>query len=536
MIKALRTFLLLPVLMFIDPIEAIGQCDERDPDMAKYKAKMSKDAQGCSQCAMLAMYHCWARYCSPDSIDKKRKLLSMISACKRNIAVMAEDSKGYSCCPELTNKQPQWHVNYVATQNDETKLNAGGDPNKSNKDLDYLKKGLIVAQSAKTLRDTSATEGEKAVAALSLGATLLHTIDEKSEIANALYKGAQVGTMINFLAGLARNVNQKSASEELRDAQRAQEKQKEWEAENKRRSEEQKRKRAEELAIEDNKRKEYQLEMERLDVIEKTGDLENLVTEIDKIISIKAAEGNLTEVYRLHYRLARAYTNKNEMAMAIDEINKAKVKNFDQLSPGEKKSVKRVETGDSTEVPNVQPVYFHNINVFAVEMANIYMHFQQNEKALAAIKEVLPALRTFKKGVKTIDFKYKDFMQVYFLRAVVYSRKGEYQQALEIVEQLIKQRKSYFDPNIDLSQADLQIFKINNHLLMGNPDGAWPDLEFMMKRNVYYIPLFQSLREYAVQKKNTNMVMVAENKIYKLSDKTWTAADEILFKTSINLN
>jgi hypothetical protein len=81
-----------------------AQCTEaKDADMAKYRRLTeTKDPQGCSQCGMLALYFCSARHCV--EAEDKRKVRSMIEACKGNIRNMG---KPY-CCPEYLNKEPEW--------------------------------------------------------------------------------------------------------------------------------------------------------------------------------------------------------------------------------------------------------------------------------------------------------------------------------------------------------------------------------------------------------------------------------------------
>lgn len=96
------------ILAFLILLSATGksyaQCTEaKDADMAKYKRLTeTQDAQGCSQCAMLSLYFCSAKYCA--TVEDKRKVGAMISACKRNIQNMGQPY----CCPELVTKEPQW--------------------------------------------------------------------------------------------------------------------------------------------------------------------------------------------------------------------------------------------------------------------------------------------------------------------------------------------------------------------------------------------------------------------------------------------
>ena len=60
--------------------------------------------QGCSQCAMLSLYFCSAKYCVKQ--EDVRKVDAMITQCKRNIKTMGQPY----CCPELVNKEPQWGI------------------------------------------------------------------------------------------------------------------------------------------------------------------------------------------------------------------------------------------------------------------------------------------------------------------------------------------------------------------------------------------------------------------------------------------
>lgn len=100
----MKSTVILLFAIFCIPIFIQAQCTEaKDADMAKYKRLTeTQDAQGCSQCAMLAMYLCSARYCIKQ--EDIRKVDGMITACKRNIKTMGQPY----CCPELVDKAPQW--------------------------------------------------------------------------------------------------------------------------------------------------------------------------------------------------------------------------------------------------------------------------------------------------------------------------------------------------------------------------------------------------------------------------------------------
>jgi hypothetical protein len=103
------TFTLFSLLVF--STFSYSQCTEaKDADMAKYKRLTeTQDAQGCSQCAMLALYFCSAKHCV--EAEDKRKVRSLIEACKTNIKTMGQPY----CCPELVNKEPEWGIAVGAT-------------------------------------------------------------------------------------------------------------------------------------------------------------------------------------------------------------------------------------------------------------------------------------------------------------------------------------------------------------------------------------------------------------------------------------
>jgi hypothetical protein len=102
----------LIILFATSSIISFAQCTEaKEPDMAKYKKLTeTKDAQGCSQCAMLALYFCSARHCV--EMEDKRKVRSMIEACKTNIRTMGQPY----CCPEYLSKEPEWGVSVTNSQ------------------------------------------------------------------------------------------------------------------------------------------------------------------------------------------------------------------------------------------------------------------------------------------------------------------------------------------------------------------------------------------------------------------------------------
>ena len=91
-------------IFMLSKVALFAQCTEaKDSEMAKYmNLTKTQDAQGCSQCGMLALYFCSAKYCV--AIEDKRKVGAMIAICKRNIQQMGQPY----CCPEYLNKQPEW--------------------------------------------------------------------------------------------------------------------------------------------------------------------------------------------------------------------------------------------------------------------------------------------------------------------------------------------------------------------------------------------------------------------------------------------
>ncbi len=105
-------------ILFLSAINltAFGQCTEaKDPEMAKYmRLTKTQDAQSCSECGMLALYFCSAKYC--EKIEDKRKVGSLITACKKNILMMGQPY----CCPDYINQEPQWGLMVGAAQSNQT--------------------------------------------------------------------------------------------------------------------------------------------------------------------------------------------------------------------------------------------------------------------------------------------------------------------------------------------------------------------------------------------------------------------------------
>ena len=88
---------------------ALAQCTEaKDTELAKYMQKTKTgDAQACSQCGMLTLYYCSAKYCA--TVEDKRKVGSLISEVKNDIRAMGLPG----CCPEYIVKGgskefPEW--------------------------------------------------------------------------------------------------------------------------------------------------------------------------------------------------------------------------------------------------------------------------------------------------------------------------------------------------------------------------------------------------------------------------------------------
>jgi len=103
----MKTALLYKIVVFTlisTSYSSYSQCTaEKDSEMAKYLDKtQNQDPQGCSQCGMLALYFCSARYCVKQ--DDVSRVGQMIQACKTNIINMGQPY----CCPDYLNKEPEW--------------------------------------------------------------------------------------------------------------------------------------------------------------------------------------------------------------------------------------------------------------------------------------------------------------------------------------------------------------------------------------------------------------------------------------------
>ena len=127
-------------ILLIYSTNTFSQCTEaKDADMAKYKRLTeTQDAQGCSQCAMLALYFCSAKHCV--EAEDKRKVRSLIEACKTNIKTMGQPY----CCPELVNKTPEWGVavSSGSSSKNTTTSNADNSAIQQQKSFEALASGL----------------------------------------------------------------------------------------------------------------------------------------------------------------------------------------------------------------------------------------------------------------------------------------------------------------------------------------------------------------------------------------------------------
>ncbi len=99
-----KKILLLFFSLLLQSNYSSGQCTEaKQPEMAKYMhLTKTQDAQGCSQCGMLALYFCSATYCVKQ--EDIAKVGALINACKQNIINMGQPY----CCPDYLNKSPDW--------------------------------------------------------------------------------------------------------------------------------------------------------------------------------------------------------------------------------------------------------------------------------------------------------------------------------------------------------------------------------------------------------------------------------------------
>lgn len=122
-----KCFITTMLCFLIINVSAFAQCTEaKDTEMAKYKRLTeTQDAQGCSQCALLALYFCSARHTSTN--EDKSKVSSMINACKSNIQQMGQPY----CCPEYINKQPEWGKDLNKSNSTSANANMGSASNSS---------------------------------------------------------------------------------------------------------------------------------------------------------------------------------------------------------------------------------------------------------------------------------------------------------------------------------------------------------------------------------------------------------------------
>ncbi len=127
-----RFYLVFAVLLHC--FTAFSQCTEaKDPEMAKYmNLTKTRDPQGCSECGMLALYFCSAKYTV--AAEDKAKVSQLIEACKSNIRQMGEPY----CCPDYLNKQPEWGSMAGKTQPAVGKTADTSDPSKVEKQAQQM--------------------------------------------------------------------------------------------------------------------------------------------------------------------------------------------------------------------------------------------------------------------------------------------------------------------------------------------------------------------------------------------------------------
>jgi hypothetical protein len=147
-----KQYLIVTLILSFVRINSFAQCTEaKDSEMAKYKRLTeTQDAQGCSQCAMLALYFCSARHTV--KIEDKRKVGAMITACKKNIQQMGQPY----CCPEYLNKEPEWgkETNGNANSNSngasDNTNSSGGSSNSTSAAENKLNNAIALAEKLET--------------------------------------------------------------------------------------------------------------------------------------------------------------------------------------------------------------------------------------------------------------------------------------------------------------------------------------------------------------------------------------------------
>ena len=162
--------------IFLLSIKTFAQCTAaKDTEMQKYLEKTQKiDAQGCSQCGMLALYFCSARHCVKQ--EDIQKVGQLINACKQNIINMGQPY----CCPEYINKTPEW-----------------------GKDVGTSSSGNVTDLTTNTSLNSSSTVPEEDGTTAVLN--VLNTLDlggsEVNDLVQNYAEGQQLANAINGLSG-----------------------------------------------------------------------------------------------------------------------------------------------------------------------------------------------------------------------------------------------------------------------------------------------------------------------------------------------
>lgn len=183
----MRTFLFIASIIFL-PSLCFAQCTAaKEPDMQKYLEKtQNQDAQGCSQCGMLALYFCSARYCvKPEDIEKVGQL---INACKQNILNMGQPY----CCPEYINKDPEWGKN------------AGGQNGQSSN-------GSLSANA--TANSNNVSQQDATASVLNALSNLDLGSSELNNYVQNYAQGQQIANSLNVLSGSANSTATTTASQ-----------------------------------------------------------------------------------------------------------------------------------------------------------------------------------------------------------------------------------------------------------------------------------------------------------------------------------
>lgn len=113
--KIAITFLLLFFIFSTNTV--YSQCTEdKNSEIAKYiQLTKIRDPQGCSQCGLLALYFCSAKYIS--NTEDQSRVSNIIEECKKNLIQIGEPY----CCPDYLIKQPEW--GFLADNSSTSNLN-----------------------------------------------------------------------------------------------------------------------------------------------------------------------------------------------------------------------------------------------------------------------------------------------------------------------------------------------------------------------------------------------------------------------------